>query len=414
LRTRVLAVRVPLAIRTDDLDSAERYARQRLALEERRDKRDQAEYGRALGALGWTLMWQDQWPEAERLARAQLETDSLNQVGPMEVGGKDLTLIVNILMLRGRYREALEYEEQNYDSARRRVGEQHVATASIRIIRALLWDRTGRLAEGEAEMREAVAQLAGAHRSIADNSFDPWNLGRLLLDRGKLSEAQPLLRRSYDTVRARFGNAAKATLFVERDLGAALVALGDSNAAEAVLAHTAETFSARPGERGIQLAETQVRLSELRHLQQRDEEAQTLARAALATLLDTLGAEHDETGRAHHALGMALLARGETAAAMTELKAALDNYEHLFGPEDARVMRYRFDWGTALAAARPAEAEPILRQAAEALARDSQDETATRTAAQAWLKAHPSRPTRALSSIGTDVVVTGAEGSASR
>jgi tetratricopeptide (TPR) repeat protein len=77
-----------------------------------------------------------------------------------------------------------------------KLGAGHPHTGFPRASLGLIARRRGDLAAAEAELRRAVALLAGA--DALDLAWAQWGLGCVLRDRGELEEAEQLLRAALD------------------------------------------------------------------------------------------------------------------------------------------------------------------------------------------------------------------------
>ena len=396
LMVRVLEMRILLDTMDDDASKGEQDARALVAFEARRTGTESAEYGAALMSLGGALTAHDRFEEAERTIRAGIALRA-RILGAKELRRPDYTRLMTVLQLRGHYRDGLAEAERLYEASRARNGDIHIETLTGRLQRAIYLAQVGRSTEAEAEMRAAIATMES--NGLGAPSLQPAMhalLGRLLTDQGRFDEGTELTRQLLVNTRAVRGPNARATLYVERELGGVLTARGDLTEADALLRHAAEIAQKHDGEDGLQLAEVRARQSALELARGDAAAAELLARSALPVLENALGPEHDETARAHHALGRALLAQGHAEHAEAELRSAAERYEGLFTLADVRTREFRYAWGEALAALHDARADSILRTAAQELTQDARYQGPLRARALAWLAQHTDlRPARA-------------------
>jgi len=386
LAARVLEMRITIDGLDDDAVKGERDARALVAFEARRTGTQSAEYGAALIRLGGALTVRDHFEEAERTIQEGL---ALRAKFVTELRRPDYTKLMTVLQLRGRYREALAEAQRLFDASRARNGEEHIETLSGRLQRAIYLAQVGRSAEAEPEMRTALAAMDS--NGLGAPSMRPGAyglLGRMLADQGRLKEGSELIRQLLDFTRSTRGANTRGAQYVERDLGAAMVARGDLDEARVLLQHAAETARAHDGEDCLQVAEVRTRQSALALASGEAKLAEQLARQALPVLEKGLGTQHDEVARARHALGRALFAQNNIAAAEPELRIAAERYESVFTLDDVRTREFRFDWGEALSVLNDPRAEAILRTAAEELTQDARYEGPQRSRALAWLEKH--------------------------
>ncbi|HEX6834299.1 MAG TPA: protein kinase [Rudaea sp.] len=395
LLAHLLAIRIRFDNQADNVVKGEHDARALVAFEARRTGTQSAEYGMALVQLGGALTALDRFEEAERTIRQGLDLRA-RVLGAAALRRPDYTRLLTVLQLRGHYRDALELAERLYEASRARNGDLHIETLNGRLARAILLADVGRSSEAEAEMRAALPTMEA--NGLGAPSLQPAAhalLGRVLVDQGRFDEGLDSLRKLIVHARATRGPDTRSVQYIERDVGAALVAHGDLDEGATMLQHAADVARVHDGEGGLQLAEVRARQSVLELARSDAVAAERLARLALPVLESVLGAEHDETAFARHALGRAMLIRNGAGDAERELRIAAECYERIFTLGDVRTREFRYDWGEALDALGDAQAESILRTAAQELTQDVRYQGAVRPRALAWLARNTgARPAR--------------------
>ncbi len=203
----------------------------------------------------------------------------------------------------------------------------HARLLTARSSLASLYSRSGRLAEGEAQLRqviatfqakdkqasgaEAVVFLSGARNELADN----------LLNQGRNAEALALSRQRWLDVQAggspaeAMPNALSMLALTELANGLAQPAL--AHAREALeRAHVSAPDSRREAFALMTLARAQLATDDA-------PAAASQARKAITMFTTALSADHRDTGLAHGVLGRALRASGQHAESAKEISAAI-------------------------------------------------------------------------------------------
>lgn len=203
----------------------------------------------------------------------------------------------------------------------------HANLLTARSNLAALYSREGRLADGEAQLREVVSVLDARQRASHDAetvtalSSARNELANNLLNQGRREEALTISRQRWRDLQAS-GDPGKYAASALSML--ALAELANRLPAQALQharlgverAHATLPGGDREAFALLTLARAQLAVGN-------PAEAATGARNAIALFSTALGAEHRDTGLAHGVLGRALLASGQRVEARKELDAAI-------------------------------------------------------------------------------------------
>lgn len=188
-----------------DLDGAERYFRDAIAIYQGLTDREYFESATNLNNLAAVLILRGEYPEAETAVREGIAiwertlgpTHWMIGVGRLNLGRIELE--------RGRPDSALALQRAG-EALLRPLGAQHPQMARNYILEALVLLALRRAGAAEAPARQAVEIRRGQHPA------DDWRvaeaegvLGRVLVARGQPENGRPLLSRSLEVTRRTFG-----------------------------------------------------------------------------------------------------------------------------------------------------------------------------------------------------------------
>ena len=194
---------------------------------------------------------------------------------------------------------------------RAKLGEDHPDTiSSINNLGSILSER-GKLEEAEELLREAVkamrAKLGEDHphtiRSVS-------NLGNVLHDRGRLEEAEELKREALQAMRAKLGEDHPDTISSINSLGSILSARGKLEEAEELFGEALQAMRAKLGEDHRDTLLSVHNLARCLQGQGRWQEAEDLHRQALQGMRLKLGEDHPRTWLCFSKLAGVLALRG--------------------------------------------------------------------------------------------------------
>jgi len=268
---------------------------------------------------------------------------------------------------RGEYARARPTLEAALAVKRRIHPGDHIDVAQSLLALGRLAGEQGDLVGAERLLREQVAmdrRLSGDARTDLVKGLV--SLGRVLRARGDVAGSEGALREAI----ARLGRISEPTLWRGRafgGLGAVLLDRGRLTEAEAALARGMAVIREVGGPDHPELFVHRGVLAEVRHEQGRLAEADTLAREAVDGARRTLGPAHPRVAPVLRTRARVRQARGDVHGAEAAYREALAIQRGVLPPGSAATAATLGDLGRLLVAAgRPEEAEPLLREALDA------------------------------------------------
>ena len=356
--------------------------------------------------LAATLAERDQHDEAVALYRAALALRSRLQGEDAE---QTVTTMCNFSTALSNTRHLDEAEELARRAlllTARTCGQDHPETLTCRNNLAVILARRGKHAEAEPMQREVLARTTAAvgaeHPVLAIHLF---NLARTLSDLKKHAEAEPLARQALDLNRKLYGNEHPHIAIIECQLGAILRGLGRLPEAEAFHRHALEirrrlfgddhslTRTSRDG-LFVTLHDRGVAASN----QRSHAEAEAQLREAAALGAQARGDADPAVGNTRANLAHVLKAQGKLEEAEPLFRQALEALSHSKADNPIHTRHRAFalvDYAVLLhGLGRLEEGERYLRQGVDlerqVLARDpaSREIAARLLTALSWLVAH--------------------------
>ena len=248
----------------------------------------------------------------------------------------------NMLWRAGRYGEAIRFEEDLVDFARREYGEEGPKTAVALNNLAESYRTTGRYEEAESLYREASEigrkTLGEAHPYYATRLN---NLANLLRATGRYEEAEPLYREALEITRKTLGEAHPDYANRLNNLAELMQVTGRSEEAEPLYREALEIDRKTLGEAHPNYAIGLNNLAELLQVTGRYEEAEPLYREALEIDRKVLGEAHSDYAIDLNNLAGLLRATGRSEEAEPLFREALAVFEAALGAEhpDTKVVR---------------------------------------------------------------------------
>lgn len=283
------------------------------------------------------------------------------------------TYLVNYgvpLYIEGHLEEARRVLEEALERARETLPAEHFHLALVLNALALRHRQAGDPVAAEPLMRETTAIVERSLGLEHDWTFTAWsNLGRVLLEQGRLAEAEPLLSRALEGRRGRHGVDSPRTAGVLQAMAELRFEQGARREAIA-MAEEAVAMSRRGfGPRDRRTAVALVVLAELRLRQGRSDTALTLAREAVPMLESFHGELAPSLLRAKTVVGGALARLGRGEKARTVLEDVREARRRVFGASSWQVAEVEGFLATALShSGRSAEAEALRADARARLA----------------------------------------------
>jgi serine/threonine protein kinase/Tfp pilus assembly protein PilF len=277
--------------------------------------------------------------------------------------------VADTLRSLGLLEMATDPQERALSIRRTELGDDHPDTLlSFNNLGVLLFEQ-GKLTEAEPYYRQA---LEGFRRALGDDHTDTLssisNLGVLLEQQGKLAEAEPYAREALEVRRRVLGDDHPSTLFSINNLGVLLEAQGKLTEAEPYYRQALEGFRRALGDDHPNTLSSIGNMGFLLQKQGKLTEAETCYRESLVGRRRVLGDDHPDTlsSTGNLALLLADLGKGEEALALAD--DALRRGEKVLGAEHWLYGNFLGKRGRALQTqGRFAEAEAAMLRAYEIL-----------------------------------------------
>ena len=378
-------------VQRGDLEGAERALRETLAGQRELLGNDDRETLVTVGTLGTLMMRRGRFDEAEPFVREAHES-RLRLFGPENPSTfRALNDLGALHSARGELAEAEECYRGALEGMRRALGSEHPDTLLMLQNLSSALKKRGDLAGAEellAEALEGMRRLFGDDRPETLSAIN--NFGGLLRMGNRLAEAEPYYHEALDGRRRILGEDHPDTLVSKGNMGSLLLSLGRIGEAVEITREAVEGMGSALGEDhprtliytanlGAMLAKNGDFVAGLEQVfvalagQRRtlgDGHPHTRNSAGILTKMLPVLLERDATGREGARrtaeLGAALLILGDAASAETVCQQALERMA-VAGADESLVVAVTSDLGASmLAGGRPDEAEPLLREAAEA------------------------------------------------
>jgi eukaryotic-like serine/threonine-protein kinase len=193
--------------------------------------------------LSATFMWTDDLQAAERLARDAIAIyEAVLPAGSLDTALAQRNL-GDVYFAQNRWDEAATQFSEALRIFARVLGENTTTVANILDSLAQVRQAQGRLAEAEELARRAVATYALVDGKYVDSGYNRVVLGAILTRRSKFDEAELELRRALDIFSLELPADHQYIASAEFRLGEVLLAVGRLNEAEATLAASMERWN---------------------------------------------------------------------------------------------------------------------------------------------------------------------------
>lgn len=275
-----------------------------------------------------------------------------------------LSHLGKLRLSQGRYTEAIEAHQEAITIYEKALGNEHPFVATEQSNLGSAFFHAGRPQEAEACWNEALrlkklaSPDAGPEAGIAT---DLLALGQLALQRGRLAEAELLLREAL----AALGASGEGTLEgarVNNGLAVVLRQKGDLQGAEELYRKALEIREKRLGNNHPEVATTLNNLGLLRVLQGDLAGAEQLLRRSLEARRSQLGEQHSLVPASLINLGSVLAKLEKHDEAIASLREAVELRRKYQAPEFPDLAQALLGYGTALLnAGRPTEARQPLQ-----------------------------------------------------
>ena len=269
---------------------------------------------------------------------------------------------------RGKYAEALALLDHQLEIRSRVLGDDNPFTlATVNNVGVLLQDE-GRLTDAEPYLRES---LEGLLRVLSDDEhpvtlYLMFNLGRLLLDEGRLADAEPYLRKSLEGRRRVLGDEHPETQLSINYLGTLLQQQGCLAEAEPYLRKSLEGQRQALGDDHPDTLASVNNLGAHFLYEGRPAEAEPYLRVALEGRRLVFGDEHRATVVSIINMGALRRSQGRLAEAELYYSEALKNGRCVLGDDHASTLASISGLAVLLASGgRLVDAEPYLQESLE-------------------------------------------------
>ena len=240
-----------------------------------------------------------------------------------------------LLFRTGDYAEAERQLQQAVALAEDEYGAAHPAIAGHLNSLAILYNESGRGAQGEPLLRRALA-ITDAPAARATYLH---NLAVALQDQGRFEEALPMHQDAIEAFREQFGNAYPGLASAMARYAFSLHLHGDYEQAAAVHEDALALRRAILPEEHPHIASSLIRYGWLKAEQGSGEEAEAMVRNGMAMLGQFVPETHWEMHAAQGILAFALIRQGEIDAGRARLVPVYRGFRAMFGPDDWRTRR---------------------------------------------------------------------------
>lgn len=324
-----------------------------------------------LTSLGEAQTEQGEYEEAETLHREALEINRAVHGPQHPETAYSLNNLARALEPQGRYAEAEALYREALRIKRDQLGDNHPQIATSLNNLAVVVEEQGNFEEAEALKREVLDRRK---RMLGDDHPDVStalnNLGVLYSKTDDHDQAAAAFREVLARHERTIGSDHPYVAFTKGSLARSLVYLEQY---EDALRHAETSLAMIRDHFGDDHPRTASAHSILGHVHERSanhKTADSLYKEALAWRETALGEEHPSTASTLHRIAANHRRSGDCSAALPLYRAALDVRTHHFGEDDVRTAQSATGVGTCLVEQEAyAEAEPLLRQAYDALER---------------------------------------------
>lgn len=306
-------------------------------------------YLRCISSIGVMYMVQGRNEEAEKfISEALTKSDSV--LGKKSAGyASNLNSFAKLNQLLGKYNEA----EQQFDEAlpivQKVFGEKSMQNAIMLNNKAMLYQAMGRNADALALMKKAVVSAESAPKKVTNNSFDSRkfqvNLALMYQLNGNLPEAEAAfasIKKVFES-KGQVNNPEYASLL--NQLGVLYIQMNKPEQVEPLLKKSLDVYKRKFGEENISYAKVQNDLGNFYRMQARFADAEAALKRAVEIRKNVLGESHPDYVKSIESLGILYWKKGDLTAAYPFLKEAADKslnfISHYFPPmSEAEKTKY--------------------------------------------------------------------------
>jgi CHAT domain-containing protein len=306
-------------------------------------------YLRCLSSLGVMFMVQGRNEEAQKfIAQSLAKSDSV--LGKKSAGyASNLNSFAKLNQLQGKYNEAEQQFDEALSIVQKIFGEESMQYAIVLNNKAMLYQAMGRNADGLELMKKAVASAESAPKKLANKSFDSrkFQLNQALMYQlnGNLVEAEAAfisIKKVFES-NMQVNNPEYASLL--NQLGLLYIQMNKPEQVEPLLKKSLDVYKRKFGEENISYAKVQNDLGNFYRMQARFADSEAALKRAVDIRKNVLGESHPDYVKSIENLGILYWKKGDVAAAYPLLKEAadksLDFISHYFPPmSEAEKTKY--------------------------------------------------------------------------
>ncbi len=230
-----------------------------------------------------------------------------------------------VVAAQGRFREAEQLARTSLAIHRRGYGEEHLFIADSMMRLALVYMREGKYAEAEPLMRRALAMRRALNASLGLIEQSMHNLAALLVSQGDDAQGETLFRELLGIRLARLGELHEAVAANLSQLGRILIRKGDLAEAQVMLVRCLDiNRRLYQGQDHPEVARALSGLARVYEEKQDYARAEQLLREAVAMCARVNGATHPEVGSMLTGLGRVFLRGGKLGEAARCAREAVE------------------------------------------------------------------------------------------
>lgn len=319
----------------------------------------------ARATAGWTKAEEHLAEAREARRAAEDEADNarsvseflsrmITAVDPENAVGRDVTM-----------REVLDAVALTVDKD---FAGRPIVEASVRGALSQSYRGLGRLEDAEQQLRAGHALCLKSFGPEAGQTIDmARNMAVVLAERGEFDQAEPLCRKTLETVQRLHGPGSLNAAEVKGELGRIVAEMGRTKEAEALLTEAMPVISAARGPLHKDTLTIRNNLATVYKTLGRLEDAAELQRSVLEGHLKNLPEDHPQVLFAKNNLATVLQKLGRNDEAAELFRQTLEARTRVLGPDHQSTITTRMNLAVCLAASgKHAQAEQQFRQCLEA------------------------------------------------
>jgi serine/threonine protein kinase/Flp pilus assembly protein TadD len=288
-----------------------------------------------MGTMGKVYVDLGLFPQAQSMLERAVGTARLSGETRQPLILSEMSTLSYLLVRQGKFAEAESLARKTLASQRRTLGARHEDTLVTMRFLAFALESQGKYQDAEKVQREALEKYQESGRESTDSLKSLNQLGNILDEAGRVSEAEHLYRKAFEGAQRLLGPEHPTTLIAASNLGGTLREENRLAEAESIQLQTLETRRRVLGANHPDTLAAQHNLANTLGDLGRTEEAEKLLVQTLEAQRHVLGEENPETLLTMENLGGILHERGRNPEAETILREALEYERRLNGIDQA-------------------------------------------------------------------------------